>query len=1779
MSSNNNFKETFLTKKGEDVTIGEDSTDTMVINSNAEFNSQTTFNSQINMGGPIIPTTNSQFDIGSAEYKVRDLYLSSNSLHIGETILSEDTETDGQGNITERNIKIKTGDGEENEFKLAKLDAGGRLPNDKMPEGLLDGSGKINKTKIEATLSLNDLANVDTETVSPDNGQALVWNESDGGKWEPGTVGSTLTVQDEGSALDTAATTLNFVGQNVTATGTGATKTITISGGGGSTTLAGLTDVSDTSATNGQSLVYNSTTNIWEPETLVTKTIKYYTDIFSNIEPAYKSHMTVYEGSIQIDSDTVDDDRDDLIDNLLSGTETFLGSNKTSSNGYFTLKFAAGEKLIVSRALLWYRNGNTINGPRQIRIYGTDDPNPTLDNLTTIAPVTNITVQSKSSTSDTPNLDITFNSSNHLYYFFRFSGDSSRGDLLIGEFHLEGFITNSVGAGETFKVSDTTPQTGDSLVYSGVSNSWQPQRAASQFGLPAGDNAKLWVVVGESVSRVGNYPINHVGTGRTFNYDGDGHLYLNHSDGANYLEITDSNSFMDFSGASYTIAVVVDLSLYDGPSPEPFIADNNYSQTVLLQYNSNETHSLVFNNRNSPSHSGKFGIDYWLPTTDPEPFLHNPSPQIYEGKALLVVTYEYTSDGTNGQRVTIYKNGSQTISMQGDDYTTASTNTFWRFAGADSTQGGFQTSKFYAAAVWDRVLTTNEINQLTIDKLVSKRQTLPFYQISDNTPIDGQNLVYSSSTGQYEPKHASPTEIESQLCGGSLGTNDITTGWPRASTVYGNANGTTYPDRLFDNIVTHQYTEQAGWSSLFDASSTNNYAKVWNDSTEQYDSANSTHANGEDQLQMRFNQPRTITKIMMLWRGPYPNQFPKALRIFGSNTQPSAVSSYAGMNLLFQTDGTGYSQPQSTTYTGTAQDNLDIAIPFVIPEAKQGAYQYYTIQIDDLWNATGTHLTIAEMIFFHKTQNYRNFQYTQRTETHDFIIPGNNPDLQSSWVDITNGTTPFSLQITPLSNTSKIKLNAEINFDADEDSSSNYQNLGHKVQFSIKRQIGSGSATVINHGDINIGSFTLSGSGHNSTTLDPGHDIGSASLMYIDEPNTMQTITYTVVIAFPNTNVTCRFFWNRTYFSYDYWPDRSMSIFYAEEVMTGPPLTVNNVAISTTPMVGDSLVYDGSVWKSGFAELLQSLSRIGAGYGPPEGFINENPGDTLQQGPDGNLGVAGGSHFRGSAPPLGQSAVYVPTEYQAYCKINGATSVFFDNISNNLALNPTSYGGPSTTYPYVLEIAIDVPKVVTKYAMYRTSNSSLPYATAWEFQVYNSVNAEWVTLDTKTGQSITSSSTRPSEQTSGFVIEYVNTSILSRLYRFSITESSGTGVYDYIQFGELSMEFKQPTSVTKVNVEGTPTAGDFIKYDGNGSQWVPGSVALDDLTNVSSDQIVDVPFLGGIPTNKVSIISQDFSHDSVETADGSATYVYSNPALYDNRLYNTQTTNGSYYVTGSWDDVTPRPTWWWKFTISQSKIVKYVRIWPFYLNYPSGKTWNLYGSNDGGSNFTLLGTHVIDITDYPEQPGFSTTVDIPAYRNEHLSVRIGFEDNNTAYTTYKLEITTYNSGDYRFGLREIQFGEQSSVGPLEGQALVYNSSNQWVLSNPVAFRVYKNDPDTVPYSNYQDIDFDCVLFDTHNGWSKTDYDYTVSISGIYQVGFHGGTPDVADSGAKVRIMHYDGFSWNIAAEFGSDAGMANSGITLIQASMNDKFKITVREAITFNVHNTTLLSMFGHRIM
>ena len=66
-----------------------------------------------------------------------------------------------------------------------------------------------------------------------------------------GALSTGISIQDEGSGLSTTATTLNFVGSGIVASGTGATKTITVTGGGIGTSAANYFDAhtsSDSSA-------------------------------------------------------------------------------------------------------------------------------------------------------------------------------------------------------------------------------------------------------------------------------------------------------------------------------------------------------------------------------------------------------------------------------------------------------------------------------------------------------------------------------------------------------------------------------------------------------------------------------------------------------------------------------------------------------------------------------------------------------------------------------------------------------------------------------------------------------------------------------------------------------------------------------------------------------------------------------------------------------------------------------------------------------------------------------------------------------------------------------------------------------------------------------------------------------------------------------------------------------------------------------------------------------------------------------------------------------------------------------------------------------------------------------------------------------------------------------------------------------------------------------------------------------------------------------------------
>ena len=171
---------------GSNVTVTENN-GVYTVNSTASGSGLTSWSETNNH---IIPNTNAQYDIGSAEYKVRHLYLSDNSLKMGSGTTEESMTSIS---LVDNHLAV---DG----TKLVKGDADGNLPIEKLP------------------------ANV----------QTVEANVTDG-------VLSTLTIGGQAYALPSGGS------------------------GGGSTTLAGLTDVSVTTATNGQSLVYND--GEWQPGT------------------------------------------------------------------------------------------------------------------------------------------------------------------------------------------------------------------------------------------------------------------------------------------------------------------------------------------------------------------------------------------------------------------------------------------------------------------------------------------------------------------------------------------------------------------------------------------------------------------------------------------------------------------------------------------------------------------------------------------------------------------------------------------------------------------------------------------------------------------------------------------------------------------------------------------------------------------------------------------------------------------------------------------------------------------------------------------------------------------------------------------------------------------------------------------------------------------------------------------------------------------------------------------------------------------------------------------------------------------------------------------------------------------------------------------------------------------------------------------------------------------------------------------------------------------------
>jgi len=178
----------------------------------------------------------------------------------GTLVISTDLEV--QGNITSvvdissiKNIKFEGATANNNEITLTSVD-----PSTDRTITLPDATGTVALTS-DIPAAYTD-ASVDTHlnTSTASSSEVLSWTGTDY-DWVAQSGGSSLTVQEEGVSLATAADTLNFVGGNITATGTGGTKTITVAANapGGSDTYVQFNDGGTLSGDAG--MTYNKTTD------------------------------------------------------------------------------------------------------------------------------------------------------------------------------------------------------------------------------------------------------------------------------------------------------------------------------------------------------------------------------------------------------------------------------------------------------------------------------------------------------------------------------------------------------------------------------------------------------------------------------------------------------------------------------------------------------------------------------------------------------------------------------------------------------------------------------------------------------------------------------------------------------------------------------------------------------------------------------------------------------------------------------------------------------------------------------------------------------------------------------------------------------------------------------------------------------------------------------------------------------------------------------------------------------------------------------------------------------------------------------------------------------------------------------------------------------------------------------------------------------------------------------------------------------------------------------
>jgi hypothetical protein len=211
-------------------------------NGHIMFNINGTDSWQISYQGHILPETDNTVDIGSASKKIRDLFVSENSLHIGDSALSRAT----GGKLHWDGVDVMSYTNLSNKPTIPAQNTGGT--------GIQVNAGVVS---IDASLDL--LSNVSSS--APSSGQVLKWS---GSEWAPAAdLTSGSSAMNDLSDVDTSGIT---TGQYLQWNGTSFVAS-TVSGGGASA-INDLSDVDTTTSapSNGDVLTWVTADSEWAPQ-------------------------------------------------------------------------------------------------------------------------------------------------------------------------------------------------------------------------------------------------------------------------------------------------------------------------------------------------------------------------------------------------------------------------------------------------------------------------------------------------------------------------------------------------------------------------------------------------------------------------------------------------------------------------------------------------------------------------------------------------------------------------------------------------------------------------------------------------------------------------------------------------------------------------------------------------------------------------------------------------------------------------------------------------------------------------------------------------------------------------------------------------------------------------------------------------------------------------------------------------------------------------------------------------------------------------------------------------------------------------------------------------------------------------------------------------------------------------------------------------------------------------------------------------------------------------